>query len=94
MTRVKVLEWNVNNRNKKSELPEWVGDEIAKKKPDIFCLVEWRDNDVNKKMIEKNWDKDTVLRHTMVHHMILLKTKKKTWRKTKRQQKQNKVTVF
>lgn len=51
--RCKVLEWSMNNRNTKNELPEWVGDEIAKKDPDIFCLVEWRDNDVNKKMIEK-----------------------------------------
>lgn len=58
MTRVKVLEWNVNNRDTKSELPEWVGEEIANKNPDIFCLVEWRDNGVNMERIEKALGED------------------------------------
>lgn len=46
MEKIKILEWNINQRSSSQVIPSYVPSEILKKNPDIVVLVEFKD-DVN-----------------------------------------------
>lgn len=51
MSRLKVLEWNINMRSQNKEIPEWVITEIGRKEADVIVLVEYKNGINNDELI-------------------------------------------